>query len=487
MTTLSPRRVFEPLAHAADGRTLALAVAAGAAFDLGIRSGVVSVGGAIATAGAAGALAASRRIETGVGRACLGVAVVFAPFLAWRTSPWLVTIDLFVIVGALASGALLARDATVTGLGPRHLAGRTGAALRPALTGVAFLAAPVRRWLAADGMTAQRRAGLVGVARGAVLAVPILLVLGGLLASADAVFANFARVDHVLPADLWLHVSLVVAGSVLIGGLLRVASTTPGDAVAELGWRLRVSEWTVVLGGVVALFAAFAAAQVMAVSEGGERVLATEGLTYAEYARTGYFQLLAVAGLTAALLIVLANVADRSTASTQHRFAILAGLAVVLTLAILAVALRRLGLYEEAYGWTMLRLMVKASAVWLGVAFALLGVRLAGVAPDRSWLLPSVTGAALVIALILNLADPEAAVVRHNVERGAAGHDVDPEYLTRLSDDAVPTLVDALPLLSPIARAGALAQICTGTHSRSGLSWNRSTSRASAARERVCP
>ena len=55
--------------------------------------------------------------------------------------------------------------------------------------------------------------------------------------------------------------------------------------------------------------------------------------------------------------------------------------------------------------------------------------------------------AGLVALLALNVANPEALVVRHNVAFAERTGRFDPLYLTDLSDDAVPALVDALPRL----------------------------------------
>lgn len=486
MTTLTPRRASEP-ADQADRRTLAATAVGGVALDIGIRSGVVSLGGAIAAALVAAALLAGSRPRTTVGRACVANVAVFGSFLAVRSSSWLVAVDVIVISGSVVAAVLLGREASFGDVGPRRLAGRAVGAVRPALTGLTFVARPLRRLSDPDQHHTGRRARLGGVLRGALLAVPVLAVLGSLLASADAVFARFTRVDHLLPGDVWAHVVLLVVGTAITAGLLHAAVTPPAPDLPAAPQMIGAQEWTVVLGAVVALFLAFAAAQAVAVSQGGRRVLATEGLTYATYARSGYFQLLAVAALTAALLLGLGAVAQRPTPASDRRFRILGGVAVALTLVVLAVAVRRLGLYEDAYGWTMLRLLVKASAVWMAVAFVLLGLRIGGLAPERQWLLPAVTATAVVVALTLNLADPEAAVVRHNVARGLSGHEVDPAYLADLSDDAVPALAAALPTLAPTTRGVVSAAICAGGGAGSGLSWNRSAQRAADAREQVCP
>jgi hypothetical protein len=60
----------------------------------------------------------------------------------------------------------------------------------------------------------------------------------------------------------------------------------------------------------VALFGAFAAAQLVVLAGGGRHVIETAGLTYAQYARSGFFQLLAVAVITLLILMSVRAVAD---------------------------------------------------------------------------------------------------------------------------------------------------------------------------------
>ena len=92
--------------------------------------------------------------------------------------------------------------------------------------------------------------------------------------------------------------------------------------------------------------------------------------------------------------------------------------------------------------------------------FVLLAVDLAGVGRGRAWLPSAAVAAGLVALLALNVANPEAMVVRHNVAFAERSGRFDPDYLTDLSDDAVPALVDALPRLDPEARRVVLDRVC---------------------------
>ncbi|HET7720873.1 MAG TPA: DUF4173 domain-containing protein, partial [Acidimicrobiales bacterium] len=229
-------------------------------------------------------------------------------------------------------------------------------------------------------------------------------------------------------------------------------------------------------------------AQLIAVAGGARHVLETAGLTYAEYAREGFFQLVAVAAITLVALVGLRAVADLSDPVHRRRFTVLGEIAIGLTLVILLVALRRLGLYTDAYGLTMLRVVAFVFAVWIGVVLVLAGLALGGVGADRAWLVGAALVAGLGLLLGLNVVNPEAIVVRHNVDRATRAQPVDPDYLAELSDDAVPALVKALPRLAEPERAEVLGAACEGPDwpFDGWAAANTSRRRATDARQRVC-
>ncbi len=84
--------------------------------------------------------------------------------------------------------------------------------------------------------------------------------------------------------------------------------TTGSNELAELPAPPRpigAVEATVVLCGLTGLYALFAVAQLVAAMGGNDHVVQTTGLTYAEYARSGFFQLLWASGITLVALLVL--------------------------------------------------------------------------------------------------------------------------------------------------------------------------------------
>jgi len=289
------------------------------------------------------------------------------------------------------------------------------------------------------------------------------------------------------------HVAALAVGAWGAAALLRVTSVTPPGPVPSRRSPIGAVEAIVVLAGLCLLFAAFTAAQLVALSEGGRHVLATAGLTYAEYARSGFFQLLAVAVFTLAVLLLLRAATDLAGPRQCATFTAVAEVAVALTLVVVAVAVRRLNLYEDAFGLTMLRLYSELFSYWIGAVFLLLGAALAGVGRDRGWLVGGAAAAGLALLLALNVANPEAVVARNQLSGSRQIQRVDARYVARLSDDAIPTVAARLPGLDPVAQDDLRAQLCPVEPNRVAPSrfggwaaWNLGHERAERAVTRIC-
>jgi hypothetical protein len=187
---------------------------------------------------------------------------------------------------------------------------------------------------------------------------------------------------------------------------------------------------------------------------------------------------------------VLRAVTDRRDARSGRRFAVLSCVVCGLTLLIVAVAVRRLALYSDAYGLTMLRLYCTIFAGWIGVVLVLLTAWLAGLRADRAWFPAAAAACGLAVLLGLNVANPEALVARTNLQRDASV-ETDTRYLTsELSDDAVPTIAELLPTLDADARRDVLGRLCGEPAEGAGFTgwaaWNLSHVSAGEHRDRLC-
>ncbi|MFI7587555.1 DUF4153 domain-containing protein [Spongisporangium articulatum] len=288
-------------------------------------------------------------------------------------------------------------------------------------------------------------------ARGLLLGAVVVLVVGALLASADVVFARL--VDRLWPSvdvgqvPAYAITFVVTTGLALAGGYAgahRVRRRWLAPTAGPDDQPRHPAEWLLplVLAGVV--LALFLVVQVTALFGGAaETVLREEGLTYADRARQGFGQ------LTVVTLILVALLAWAGRAGAGHRrlLAAAGGPLLALILLLAASALRRLWLYDDAYGWTVRRVNAAAFEIWLVVALLGLGVlwltRRTGLAPRL------VIGSAGAGLLCLALVNPEAMVARADVHRyeqsGYRAEAIDVEYLAALSADAAPALSELPP------------------------------------------
>lgn len=451
-------------------------------------------------AAAAAALIMSEHIRTTTSRFMLFWAVVFGGFVSLRTEPRLLAFNL-IAAGVLAIGAAtFGRGGSVRDCGPVRLAFET---LDTFLSWTQLvLGAPSEL---ADRVShsrlqhSSRTNQIRRVVVGAIVAVPIVAILGSLLASADAVFASFVDVDATGIGPGLGHVLLTALVATGVIALQRKASR---DAELTPAGTVRVTvgsiESAVILGSVNALFALFAAAQFYALSGAAERILAEADLTAKDYARQGFFQLLWVAGLTLVLLGGLFTLRNRTTAGSENNKIVtwLSYLSAILTMGIVAVAIGRLSIYIEFGGLTPLRLYSLVFSIWIAVAFAIVMVRVSGLASSTNWLTPALLSSGLVVLLGLNVANPEAIIANYNVERHV-GQSQDAEAnawsilgADRLSSDGQRVLINRASELSPGFQQTLKQAICV-TYAqpeldRGLLDWNRSDSAFQAERKEFC-
>ncbi|MEA2518565.1 MAG: hypothetical protein QOF49_645 [Chloroflexota bacterium] len=410
--------------------------------------------------------------------------IILSLAIAVRADPALLLLDLLAICALLGASVAAIGGAAVTRRSSVRIVELGFVVLGWLATGVLRAAVAASRSDAgADSVAATRRlppwAG--PVARGLLIAIPVLVVFAGLFSAADVAFDRLMTQLFRWDVDLGtlplrLGLALFIAWGV--GGLLAVAAgaivdrdpvaaRTTDRAARSLGAaaaglpnpsvrdgepfaiiRLGSIEAVTILVAVDVLFAVFVLLQLRYLF-GGQDSLEVTGLPYAQYARSGFFELVWVAFLAGGLLaLVHAVVARRSVALIGAGI----GLA-VLTAAVLVSALIRLRIYQDAYGWTELRFYVLASIVWLGIGIAITIALL--VRDQMGSLLHGLAIAAIVVLIGINAVGPSRVIAEENVARvlnpalvppdGQTGLDV--RYAALLGDDAVPALIRALPAL----------------------------------------
>ena len=367
----------------------------------------------------------------GVGVPIVAALVLAAAAATHRPSPFQVTLGVLAL--ALAAQAALLDAGWVVAL---DLCAAWALAAA-AVGGVRLraLAAPLERLSRVPALVPAPSLVYYPAVRGVLIGTVVVLPFAGLFLAGDAAFAALAD-DLPLPSvDLLpgrtLAFVLVLAAAL---GLVLTAREPLLTEVARPRDRLGVLEWLIPLALLDALFIVFVLVQFAVLFGGHDRVLRTSGLTYAEYARSGFWQLLTACALTFLVFGAAATFARVDSARQRLTLRLLLAALGALTVVVLLSTFHRLRLYEEAFGLTRLRLAAEAATAWLGLLLALVLAfrrRFAGIA--------AVAGGLTLLAF--SLASPDRMVAERNVERWHGTGRIDERYLATLSADAVPALI----------------------------------------------
>jgi hypothetical protein len=328
-----------------------------------------------------------------------------------------------------------------------------------------------------DGRLRHVRGALLG----AVIAAPLLVIFAALFASADPVFDNvLANMFAFDMESVITHTFSFIFWGALVAGYLRWSFLghpieIPGAAAKPV---LSIVPLATALGLLNLLFLLFVVVQVRYFFGGSGIVEETSGLTFASYARQGFFQLVAASALVLPILLGAEHLVQGGTPAQVRVFRQLGGLLLALLAVIMASALTRMRLYVAEFGLSADRLYATAFMILLIGIFAWFAWTILRGVRHRFAIGAFIQGLAVLAGL--HLLNPDAFIVRTNLARPAATRPFDAEYAATLGADAVPVLLDALPRLGPAEQctvASSLLKRWYGTP-RDWRTWNWSRSRA---------
>jgi hypothetical protein len=287
------------------------------------------------------------------------------------------------------------------------------------------------------------------ILRGCLLALPVLLIFGALLSSADLIFAQkvnevFNHLNLQKLSEYLFRGAIIGMLTYFLAGIFRhAAERSQAERRTQkekplLAPCLGFTEAAILSGSVLLLFTAFVLLQFQYLFSGTANISLT-GFTYAEYARRGFGELMAVAVFSLLLLQILSYVTKRTTIRQQVAFHGLSIGLVSMLIIILVSSFQRLSLYEAAYGFSRLRSYAHVFIIWLGLLLA----------AEVILEIIQHQGVFLAVALLvlagfaasLNILNVDAFIAHQNIQRAEKGQALDVTYLASLTGDAVPALV----------------------------------------------
>jgi hypothetical protein len=321
------------------------------------------------------------------------------------------------------------------------------------------------------------------IVRGTLISIPILALFLALFASADLIFHQYVtslvtlqlRPEVVAKTCIIAFVTLAFTGA--FAYIFRPIDPEPAGLTTDpRSPRLGRVESLVLLGSVNGLFFLFILIQLTYLF-GGLSNISGHGFTYAEYARKGFFELLAVALVAFGMAWVLDKTTARSDRGHSLAFRILSSALIVQVGLVMVSAFKRLYLYEQAFGFTTLRLYSHVFVVFLAIIFVLLLIKIVKNQSEHRFALPAFITAVVFLAG-LNILNPDAFIARQNLQRFHQTGKLDAAYVAGLSDDAVPQIKQAISDTTGPTRQLLVGSLNNRSAPSGWQSWNLARSRA---------
>ena len=297
------------------------------------------------------------------------------------------------------------------------------------------------------------------IIRGLLITIPILIIFILLFYSADLVFRKYIsniidiKLETIFRSILVIFVTLIFIGAYIYifkrsNRLLQ--NIKLNIQLNKKPFSFGIIETSILLGSINLLFLIFISVQLTYLF-GGEKIITFHGFTYSQYARRGFFELIAVAVISFFIILLIEKFIFRKETGHTIQFKILSGLLIALVILIMVSAFKRLLLYENAYGFTVLRLYSHLFIIWLAVIFILLLYKIFIDRRENIFVLCTFISIILVLVFI-NLANPDAFIANQNIKYYYKTGKLDVWYLTQLSEDAIPVTIKILDIKDELLR-----------------------------------
>lgn len=319
-----------------------------------------------------------------------------------------------------------------------------------------------------------KRRGAQGVFVGILISLPLIFIVVRLLIAADATFAGW--VEHLAMAlfsknifdEAW-NILFGIPVALYIGGLIfgnvkgRAVDRIQKDSMDRFAVSLRRAPAPAIYSPVLILciiYLVFFAAQATYLFSAFSGEL-PQTMTYAEYARRGFFELCAVSGINLAVIVI-------AHLFTERRDAVSKGLKLetialcIFTLLLIATAISKMFMYIQCFGLTQLRVYTSWFMALLFFIFVVAIIR---------QLKKFNASRVIVIGFILLFmglcySNADGLITKYNIDRYEAGtlKFMDEQSLYKLSDAAIPHLYEVYQTTEDEEIKTRIRQVVTGEY-----------------------
>ncbi|MFT8320453.1 MAG: DUF4173 domain-containing protein [Bacillus sp. (in: firmicutes)] len=273
---------------------------------------------------------------------------------------------------------------------------------------------------------------------GLIITGPIFTILLILLTASDEKFGSFivTIIQHILSiniTEIWTPLRIILLFIIFVVGIKTVGKKL---VVVPVKQTIRGGAWdlTIVLTIVVSINLLYALFTIVQFKYFFNDVLIND-FTYATYAKKGFFELMFVTVINFVMIICV----HTYTAVKTKVLKVLLSIMILFSFVMLVSSHLRLSLYEEAYGYTYLRLFSHSFLILLVVIF---GFTIVKIWMEKLNLIRIFLLTALLYYCSLNMINMDRVIVSQNILRYEKTGDIDLQYMSHLSDASIPALVD---------------------------------------------
>ena len=290
------------------------------------------------------------------------------------------------------------------------------------------------------------------VIKGIVIAIPFLIVLVWLLSSADLVFQ--AYLDKLFEIDINLEIVsralvILIVSYFFIGIFSKITGYRKSEIVGEVEEKeekenrfLGFIESSTILILIELLFLIFIAIQFFYLFGGKDYVWGiAEYITYSEYAKKGFWELIGVSIISFLLIYGLDKFSSKEASKEKKLFKILSAMLVFEISVIILSAVKRLSVYTDGYGLTFSRFLAFVFLFWIFSVFLIFLYKKIFQEKKEAVFLFCIFCLTIVFWAGVNALNPDAFIAKKNIERMEQGKELDLRYLSRLSEDSIPEIV----------------------------------------------
>ena len=277
---------------------------------------------------------------------------------------------------------------------------------------------------------------LIGIA----CAIPAVLVVVPILASADEAFSSL--ISNVFDDYITLIQKIVLGLGVSVLLIATVFSLKYNDEPyksKDLSVKANSVSLSAFLCVLCFVYLVYLFSQLAYFFSAFSSIL-PEGykFTYAQYARRGFFELCVISVINLLFIFVAVLISEKKENKLSLAVKLPAAFIVVFTFAIIFTALSKMIMYIGVYGCTVLRICTSAFMIWLIILFICLLIRIFVRQFD---FLKYGLIFALVILAVLGIGNVNAQIARYNYNAYETGKiKMDVSYMSKLGDEGIPYL-----------------------------------------------